>query len=132
MQNKTSKILITGAIACMLAVAFGAFGAHGLRELLEENGASQTYRTAVLYHLVHALGILILGLIHDKYQNVWIYRSYLLLLVGIILFSGSLYLISVARWTMLGPVTPIGGVCFIGGWLFLVAGIKKAGRFTGS
>jgi uncharacterized membrane protein YgdD (TMEM256/DUF423 family) len=110
----------TGAFALALAVMLGAFGAHGLRGRLDAYLMS-VYEKAVFYHFIHALGILIVALLPKSGQisagNVsWICG---LLLAGIVLFSGSLYLLAVTGITMLGAITPIGGLSFIAAWLML-------------
>ena len=101
---------LTGAILMALAVGLGAFGAHGLRGRLDTYSMS-VYEKAVFYHFVHALGILITA--GKVPLTCW------LLLAGIVLFSGSLYLLAVTGNSGLGAITPIGGVCFIAGWLAL-------------
>ena len=102
---------------CFLAVALGAFGAHSLRSTLEQHGMSDVWNKAVLYHFVHAIALLVLALYGTINRG-----ACLLLLIGILLFSGSLYLLALipqARdW--LGPVTPVGGLCFLAGWAWLV------------
>ena len=102
---------------CSLAVALGAFGAHSLRSTLEQHGMSDVWNKAVLYHFVHAIALLVLALYGTINRGAW-----WLLLVGILLFSGSLYvmaLIPQARdW--LGSVTPLGGLCFLAGWAWLI------------
>src|SRR5206468_4018522 len=102
---------------CFLAVALGAFGAHSLKSTLEQHGMSDVWNKAILYHFVHAIALLVLALYGTINRGAW-----WLLLVGIPLFSGSLYvmaLIPQARdW--LGPVTPLGGLCFLAGWAWLI------------
>ena len=103
-----------------LAVAAGAFGAHGLRNKLDPYSMS-VYEKAVFYHFVHALGILLIavlartGAITSSGQG----RAAWLLLIGILVFSGSLYALAVSGIRILGAITPIGGVAFIAGWLVL-------------
>lgn len=103
-----------------LAVGLGAFGAHGLRSRLDAYSLS-VYEKAVFYHFVHALGILCIavlartGAITMPGAN----RAAGLLLLGILVFSGSLYALSVTGIRVLGAITPIGGVAFIAGWLLL-------------
>ncbi len=103
-----------------LAVAAGAFGAHGLRNKLDAYSMS-VYEKAVFYHFVHALGILLIavlartGAITPAGQG----RAAWLLLIGILVFSGSLYALAVSGIRILGAITPIGGVAFIAGWLVL-------------
>jgi uncharacterized membrane protein YgdD (TMEM256/DUF423 family) len=109
-----------GAIALALAVTIGAFGAHGLRDRLDAYSTS-VYERAVFYHFVHALGILIVpalvraGTLSDR-AGAW---TCWLLLAGIVLFSGSLYLLAVTGNRTLGAITPFGGVSFIAAWVVL-------------
>ena len=117
---------ILGAIA----VAFGAFGAHALKEMVDEK-AIQTWQTAVQYHFYHLFAIAITGILLKQGINVWYKRAGNLFIAGIIIFSGSLYSmvllkaagVTSANW--LGAITPIGGVCFIAGWLCLFLGVRK-------
>ena len=110
----------TGATALALAVMIGAFGAHGLRDRLDAYSTS-VYEKAVIYHFFHAIGLLIVSLMPkagylSARQAGWVC---LLLLVGIVLFSGSLYVLAVTRIPTLGAITPFGGVSFIAAWLAL-------------
>jgi uncharacterized membrane protein YgdD (TMEM256/DUF423 family) len=110
----------TGATALALAVIIGAFGAHGLRDRLDAYSTS-VYEKAVMYHFFHALGILIVSMMPKagfltRTQTAWVCG---LLTAGIVLFSGSLYLLAVTRIKILGAITPFGGGSFIGGWLVL-------------
>jgi uncharacterized membrane protein YgdD (TMEM256/DUF423 family) len=100
---------------CFLAVLLGAFGAHALRSTLETRGTLQTWHTAIFYHFVHAIVLLALALYGTGNRGVW-----WLLFAGIILFSGSLYLIALTKLLWLGPVTPLGGLCFLAGWVWLI------------
>ena len=110
----------TGAAALALAVILGAFGAHALRDRLDAYSRG-IYETAVMYHFFHALGVLIVSLMPksgflSQTQAAWVCG---LLAAGIILFSGSLYVLALTRIPALGAITPIGGVAFIAGWLML-------------
>ncbi len=110
----------TGATALALAVIIGAFGAHGLRDRLDAYSTS-VYEKAVMYHFFHALGILIVSIMPkagfvSENQAAWVCG---LLTAGIVLFSGSLYVLAVTRIPMLGAITPFGGVSFIAGWVML-------------
>jgi uncharacterized membrane protein YgdD (TMEM256/DUF423 family) len=110
----------TGATALALAVIIGAFGAHALRGRFDAYSTG-VYETAVMYHFFHALGILIVSMMPkagylSQTQTAWVCG---LLTVGIVLFSGSLYVLAVTRIPMLGAITPFGGVSFIAGWLML-------------
>lgn len=117
---------ILGAIA----VVFGAFGAHALRELVDEK-AIQTWQTAVQYHFYHLFAIALTGILLKQGVNVWYKRAGYFFIAGIVIFSGSLYSMILLKATgatsvnWLGAVTPIGGVCFIAGWLSLLAGLQK-------
>ena len=103
------------ASLCFLAVVLGAFGAHTLRSTLELRGTLQTWQTAVLYHFIHAVALLVLALYGTSNRGAW-----LLLFAGILLFSGSLYAIALTNMRWLGPVTPLGGLCFLAGWAWLI------------
>jgi len=101
-------------ILCFLAVALGAFGAHWLRPTLEKNGMLDVWNKAVLYHFLHAIALLVLGLSGTVNRAPsW------LLFAGIILFSGSLYMMALTNIRPLGAITPLGGLCFLAGWLWL-------------
>ena len=103
------------AVAGFLAVALGAFGAHGLKNLLETNGTLAIWQTGALYHLVHSVVLLGLGLASQRVAK-W---PFTLFSTGIVIFSGSLYLLAVTNVKWLGAITPIGGLCLLGGWLVL-------------
>lgn len=112
----SSPLLLLGSINAFLAVALGAFGAHGLKSVLTSE-ALQTWNTAVQYHFFHALGLLVIALLVEKLPGAltagWI------MLAGIVLFSGSLYVLSVSGIKILGAITPFGGVCFLVAWLWV-------------
>ena|SRR5690242_10431797 len=110
----------TAATALALAVIFGAFGAHSLRDRLDAYSTS-VYEKAVLYHFFHALGMLFVSLMPklgylSVRQTSWVCA---LLLAGVVLFSGSLYILAVTRIPTLGIITPFGGLSFIAAWLAL-------------
>ncbi len=117
MMNWTS----VGALLMALAVAMGAFGAHGLRNRLDAYSMS-VYEKAVFYHFVHALGILLVALLArtEAITPAGQARVAWLLFIGIIIFCGSLYVLALSGVRMLGAITPIGGLAFIIGWLALV------------
>ena len=102
------------AILCFLAVALGAFGAHSLKNLLQANATTEIWNKAVLYHLAHAVALVALAL-HGVLNRGACY----LLLAGIVIFSGTLYLLAVTNIRWLGAITPIGGLCFLAGWAWL-------------
>ena len=108
------------AVLCFLAVALGAFGAHSLKSSLEHRGMVDVWNKAVLYHFMHAIALLILALYGTINRGAW-----WLLLAGIFLFSGSLYLMALTSLRWLGLVTPFGGFCFLAGWAWLVVAPTK-------
>ncbi|MGH8120243.1 MAG: DUF423 domain-containing protein [Gammaproteobacteria bacterium] len=117
--------LLLGSINALLAVIFGAFGAHALKARLGADLLA-VYQTGVQYHIYHALGLLAVGIIaHQFPPSVWIKTSGWLMFAGILLFSGSLYLLSLTSWRWLGAITPCGGMAFILAWLVLVIGIVR-------
>jgi uncharacterized membrane protein YgdD (TMEM256/DUF423 family) len=103
------------AVLCFVAVALGAFGAHGLRSTLEAHGMLDVWNKAVFYQFIHAIALLVLALYGTINRG-----ACLLLLIGIVLFSGSLYLLALTNVRWLGAVTPLGGLCFLAGWAWLV------------
>ena len=103
------------AVFCFLAVALGAFGAHSLRSSLELDGMLDVWNKAVLYHFVHAIALLVLALYGTVNRGAW-----WLLLAGILLFSGSLYVTALTNLRWLGAITPFGGLCFLAGWAWLI------------
>ena len=112
--------LVTGAILMALAVVFGAFGAHALRDRLDAY-SMDVYQKAVFYHFVHALGLLIVSFLpktgtFSEFATSWVCG---LLLAGILIFCGSLYALAITGNRGLGAITPIGGLAFILGWLVL-------------
>jgi uncharacterized membrane protein YgdD (TMEM256/DUF423 family) len=119
-------ILLFATIYGALAVAIGAFGSHGLRTILEKNARIDTFDTAVKYHFYHALALLFLGLYMNHAQD----KSYLVVsaysfILGIFIFSGSLYTLSLTNIKILGAITPIGGLGLIIGWICIAINITK-------
>lgn len=108
-------LLRIGAAFCFLAVALGAFGAHALKAKLEMSGMLDAWNKAVLYHLVHAVALVALALSTAGNR-----ATSFLLGAGIVLFSGSLYLMALTNVRWLGAITPLGGLCFLAGWAWLV------------
>ncbi|WP_189024322.1 DUF423 domain-containing protein [Paenibacillus albidus] len=108
-----------GAVLSMLAVAIGAFGAHLLEPVISEH-YMKVYETGVQYHMFHALGLILIALIAGQWgESARLRWAGRLLGTGIVLFSGSLYVLSISGIKVLGAITPLGGVCFIAGWLCL-------------
>jgi uncharacterized membrane protein YgdD (TMEM256/DUF423 family) len=124
----TSRIfVVAGAIAAALAVALGAFGAHALKARLAPELAA-VYQTAVQYHFYHAFGLILVGFAAVHWPgSPWLKWAGALMLAGIVLFSGSLYLLSVTGVRALGAVTPFGGAAFIAAWAaFALAAVRSA------
>lgn len=111
--------LLIGALAGVVGVTLGAFGAHGLRSRLTPDMLA-VFETGVRYHLYHALAIIGVAAVADRLQaGRLILASGWLFLAGIVLFSGSLYLLSITGIRILGAITPFGGVAFLLGWACL-------------
>ena len=112
---------VTGAALLALGVVFGAFGAHALREQLTASAMLSVYEKAVFYHFIHALGLLIVSILPRTRTFPESATSLIcaLLLAGIVLFSGSLYVMALTGIRALGAITPIGGLSFIAAWLAL-------------
>jgi len=120
------QIIQTSAVLGAIAVGIGAFGAHGLKDILAETGRSDTFETAVKYHFYHSLGLFLIGILALIKPN-WkqLSASALLMILGILIFSGSLYILSLTGITWLGAITPLGGLAFILGWAFLFLAVSK-------
>jgi uncharacterized membrane protein YgdD (TMEM256/DUF423 family) len=116
--------LLIGSIVMGLAVVIGAFGAHGLEPRLTER-MMKNYQTGVQYHMIHGLAILAVGLISLKFPLPGLNGAGWSFLIGIVLFSGSLYTMALTGITKLGAVTPIGGLAFIIGWILLGVAIVR-------
>jgi uncharacterized membrane protein YgdD (TMEM256/DUF423 family) len=117
--------IIIGAINAFVAVALGAFGAHGLADKLEPKYL-EIWKTGVTYQMFHATGLLIIGLLLSKVGSSPLFTwSGWLMMIGIIFFSGSLYILSLTKIGVLGAITPIGGVCFLAAWVLIVVGAVK-------
>lgn len=123
-MNQRTTIL-TGIVMAGLGVAIGAFGAHGLKELLAETGRADTFELAVRYQFYHAFALLATGALMNQYQSAAIRYASVFFAAGILFFSGSLYVLSLSGLTMLGAITPVGGVLFILGWIFLFLAVYK-------
>ena len=125
------KYIAAGAFLGGLAVALGAFGAHGLQKITDDAKIIQNFQTAAQYQMYHALALIATGILFEKFGNRLLNIAAILFILGIVFFSGSLYLLT---WLKIegsnaikavGPVTPLGGVCFIAGWLLLMAAVLK-------
>ena len=117
-------LLRVATLSGLLAVMLGAFGAHGLRSVLDEK-TMHAYETAVLYHFIHTLVLVAMSMASDQQESVYFRRAAGLFIAGAVCFSGSLYAIAFTRaagmdMSWLGPVTPVGGILFMAGWLMLL------------
>lgn len=119
------KALLMGSLLGLMAVMIGAFGAHGLKELLEINDRLAVFETAVKYQFYHAFALLMVGVIAEKIKGSWVKRAVYSFVSGTVIFSGSLYILSMTNIGIFGAITPVGGVLLIAGWIFMIFGILK-------
>jgi uncharacterized membrane protein YgdD (TMEM256/DUF423 family) len=123
------RFLTAGAIFGGLAVALGAFGAHGLEKLTSDEKILHGYQTGVQYQLYHAFALLVMAILFEKLSNRWMRWAGNCFIAGILFFSGSLYLLTLLKIrassavSIVGPVTPLGGIFFIAGWACLLVGV---------
>lgn len=126
MAPRAQWLLRTGAALALLGVVLGAFGAHALRARLGPDMLA-VYQTGVQYHLIHALGIVLIAILAAT-QPTWrrLYLAGWLMAAGVLLFSGSLYLLAITGLRSLGAITPLGGLCFIAAWgLLVIAPVRE-------
>jgi uncharacterized membrane protein YgdD (TMEM256/DUF423 family) len=122
--------LITGSLLGALSVALGAFGAHSLKKIVSPEAVA-TFETGVRYQFYHTFALLIIGILYEKFTNKWLVWAGNSFLVGMLLFSGSLYVLSLLNSSenvglrKIGIITPFGGLFFIAGWLFLMWGVSR-------
>ena len=116
---ESRKVIKIAALSGALSVLIGAFGAHGLEDLLFANGRVDTFETAVKYQFYHSLAMLLIGILMQTNQVKYLTWAANLFVFGIVVFSGSLYVLSLTNFTLLGAITPIGGLFFVFGWLAL-------------
>lgn len=109
-------VFVFAAVSGFLAVGLGAFGAHALKSKLESNGNLSVY---VQYQFYHTLALLFIGILLSKYSNQWLNISSYFMTAGILIFSGSLYVLAIANTKWLGAITPLGGLGLLIGWLCL-------------
>ena len=128
MQN---KFIVSAAFLGALTVALGAFGAHALKQLVSEQ-ALTTYETAVRYQFYHVFALAITGILYTNNPNKLIRNAGVFFMIGITLFSGSLYTLTYISYSgnsslvWVGPITPIGGLFLILGWIQLGLGLKRS------
>ncbi len=128
------SFLRAAALLGALAVALGAFGAHALRGKVSDL-AVNTFETGVRYQFYHVLALAIIAIVYRDYKSKWILWSGNLFMIGILLFSGSLYVLTFMLaavkpgYNWLGAITPFGGLAFIAGWFCLLMGVMKSTRY---
>jgi uncharacterized membrane protein YgdD (TMEM256/DUF423 family) len=125
MNNPARTLLLFGAVNGLLYVALSAFAAHGLKSSITPEQLGW-FETSARYQGFHALALLASGILMQLYEQRSFYLSGLLILLGIIIFSGSLYAMALGAPRWFGAITPIGGVSLIAGWAFMIAGVLKA------
>lgn len=118
--------LLLGSLNAFLSVALGAFGAHALKAKLTPDKLD-VYQTGVHYHMIHAIALILIAVLSDKLTNssALVNASGWAIFIGIILFSGSLYALSLTGLKIFGPITPLGGVSFLVGWVLLAIAAMK-------
>jgi uncharacterized membrane protein YgdD (TMEM256/DUF423 family) len=125
MSQFLMKILLSfAACSAMISVVLGAFAAHSLRTKLSEDLLT-TFQTGVQYQMYHSLALILLVILYRQMPQSLLIYSASFMCAGIILFSGSLYMLALTQIKWFGPITPIGGVCFIIGWALLIATALK-------
>ena len=124
-QSDSRRVIgIVTAVLGLLAVAFGAVGAHALKELLARLGTESTYQLANQYHLIHTLALLATLRLDDKFGQLML-MSTTCWIAGVLLFSGSLYLLAITKLSWLAFLTPVGGVFLLIGWVVLILHFYK-------
>jgi len=125
MNASAQQLVSAGAILAFFGVALGAFGAHALKARLAADMLT-VYQTGVQYHLWHALGVVLIGVLAQLLPaSKWIPVAGWTMVAGIVIFSGSLYALSISGVRVLGAITPIGGVALLAAWLMLMYGVIK-------
>lgn len=119
----TATAIRVAALFGALAVGLGAFGAHGLKDLLARNSTTVIWEKAVFYHFIHAVMLFVLA-----ERTAWQPGPWFCFLLGILIFSGSLYVLAVTNMKWLGAITPLGGLSFIAGWLWLLLAPLAKGK----
>jgi len=120
-----SKYFTIGAISAAIAIAFGAFGAHGLEDKLTEHYLA-VFETGVRYQMYSSLGLMLIGLLSQFVgRSKAIVNGARLVIAGMVIFSGSLYILSITGFSKLGMITPIGGVSMIAGWIIIALAAKN-------
>ena len=134
MNNQNKRYLMTSFVVMAVGVVLGAFGAHALKERLTEHYL-EVWETANRYHMIHGLGLAIIaGLLAKEVASNHVRRIFIMMMMGLILFSGSLYILSLAdligmpQLKMMGAITPIGGLLFVAAWIYAACSLGTAMR----
>lgn len=125
MTKLQKNILLLGIALAGLGVVIGAFGAHALKDLLEQNQRLATFETAVKYQFYHALALILIAFLMFKIKHKFIALAAKSMLIGIFIFSGSLYALCLTNIKILGAITPFGGLAMITGWILLFIAVSK-------
>ena len=121
----SQKVLKIASIFGLLALAIGTFGAHSLSSFLIENNRVDTFETAMRYHFYHTIALLVVSVLLQNNTSKHLNRAAILFSLGILIFSGSLYVLALSNFTFLGAITPLGGLCFMVAWISLFFSAKE-------
>jgi uncharacterized membrane protein YgdD (TMEM256/DUF423 family) len=122
---KSHEVIRTASVFGLLAIVLGTFGAHSLENILVENNRVETFETALQYHFYHTLALLFISVLFQYKSNSYLKWVVYLFVIGIVIFSGSLYVLALTNITLLGAITPFGGLSFIAGWIVLFLSAKE-------
>jgi uncharacterized membrane protein YgdD (TMEM256/DUF423 family) len=124
LDPRAARFAVLGSLSALVAVLAGSFGAHALRSRLIE-AYLQAFETGARYQFLHALGLLAVAWALDRTRHPAVARAGWLFVAGTVLFSGSLYALALSGISRFGMITPLGGLCFLAGWLFLAFGMSR-------
>ena len=123
-KNISKNLILVGTVFAFISVSLGAFGAHALKNILDEY-SMQIWEKAVFYQVIHALAIIITGILQNIYKEANFRMTGYAFITGIILFSGSLYILALSQIKIFGAVTPLGGISFLLGWGLIIYTLLK-------
>lgn len=121
----TNRLVLIGGVNALLAILLGGFATHALKAHVTPD-MLEVFKTGVTYHTTHALAMILVGLISERHPQPEYHRAAALFQAGIVLFSGSLYAMAISGLKTLGMITPIGGMCYIIGWILFIVAAKKS------
>lgn len=124
LHPQAKRSLIVGSFLLSLAVLIGAFGAHGLKSMVDADKLV-TFETGVRYHFYHAFGVLFVGVFQQLFQTIKLNVSFFAFVVGILLFSFNCYLYVVTGMKAFAMIVPVGGLMFVLGWVMMSVGFLK-------